>query len=336
MEIPQAPDQLRQIGSWKNLEKFVDLLREFQNQDMDLLIPIDGFKGSGKTTCGCVIIKKYLEKYMNENFNPDKYIAYDNYEVQEKINNLPPFSPLLCDEAVRFALGEDWQKQESKELKKIFTQIRTKHLIIFFCIPNFFWLDKKYREDMSAFWVHTFSRGYALIFTPDLRIGVEDKWHRKEFEKKITRPLNLFSNIENVLPFYRKHPCYWADLQFPKLEQPLYDRYLGLRDSKALAPSPSLTRIELIKLVIWKLHKQFNLTSGDLSDYLLDPRNNRYPFANKLSTIQAINHWLEDMNLRYNGVNDVKVPWGKRKKAREEVVKFTSEQGAVIPPDIIK
>lgn len=314
----KSPMKLKQGIPYKELDNFVDLLRGFQELDMDLLIPITGFKGSGKTTNGMDIASKYLEKYGTEPFDPERHIAYDNFDVQNLIQHLPPYSPLLCDEAVRFAMGEDWQKGESKELKKKVTQIRTKHLIILFCIPEFWWLDKKYREDLTVFWIHCFCRGYSLVFTPDLRLGVEDHWHRKEFQKGVTRSINIFTPINEILPYYRKHPCYWSDLSFYKINERIYSKYLRIRDQKALEPSQSLSRFELIKLILWKLKKQFGFSDEKLAVYLKNPINNSFPFSNQNTTGQLINDWTREMENSFGQCNiDFPAPKISQDKAKK-------------------
>lgn len=323
-KLPQAlqtlsPDQLKTNVPFQDLDNFVDLLRAFQEQDMDILIPLTGFKGAGKTTIGIDISTKYLDKYGEEKFNPARHIAYDNFDVQNLTSGyhaLPPYSPILCDEAVRFAMGEDWQKSESKELKKLMTQIRTRHYIILFCLPEFWWLDRKYREDMTVFWIHVFCRGYSLIFTPDLRIGIEDHWHRKEFQKGVPRTINIFTPINEFLSYYRKHPCYWADMSFYKCDERLYARYKKIRDEKALSPSPTITRYELIKLVVWKLKKQFGFSDEKLALYFQNPQSKNFPYSSQQVTGQMINDWVREMEQTYGGF-EVSFPVLSKAKQQE-------------------
>ena len=222
-------------GSYPKLNKFVDFIRAFQEKDMDVLCCVSGFKGFGKSTFILQVIKRYLERYMGIKMTPKNirnYMAFDNHDVYKKIMSLPEYAPLGCDEAVRFALGEDWMKAESKELKKTFTQIRTKHHAIFFAIPNFWWLDKKYREDMTTIWVHIIKRGYAVVFTPDLAMGVDDVWHQKDFKKIFKdRSYSFFStDTESLLKYVRKHRCYFDEFTFPQLDQRLYNKYVKIRD----------------------------------------------------------------------------------------------------------
>ena len=222
--------EIQRRGSYSTLNDFVDVLRAFQLQDMDALVGITSFKGLGKTTLGAQIGIHHHKKYMDKPFSFERNMAYDNDDVKKKINELPHYSALLCDEAVRFALGEDWGKGESKDLKKLFTQIRTKHLLIIFCLPDLWWTDRKYREGMMAFWLHVLTRSRAALFAPDLRPGIDDRWGKRELHEKI-KPYNWFTANEKIEREFKKLRACIDIMAFPKIPQEQYERYLKIRDS---------------------------------------------------------------------------------------------------------
>jgi len=168
--------------SYENLNKFVEYIRKMQEADLDVIIAVSGTKGLGKSSLALQVCKRYVEKYFGEKyFSVEKYTAYDNAEVMEKIYNLPEYSPIIADEAARFAMGEDWNKSENKELKKLAAQIRPKHMIVFLNLPRFSWLDKKYSSDMVSLWVRVITRGHVIVFQPDLS-EVKEPWHLKEMQ----------------------------------------------------------------------------------------------------------------------------------------------------------
>jgi len=217
-------------GSYQGLNKFVKLIHSIQAQDFDVLIGVSGFKGFGKTTFSIQVGKHHVMNNLNKRWSLKDYLAWDNENVFDKAYALPEFSPLICDESVRFAMSEDWNARESKRLKKVFTQIRTKHLVTFFNIPDLFWMDRKYREGMMTVWIHLVTKGYAIVFVPDLRPGIDDRWHRKEI-KDFMKPYNFFTPIDNVLKTLRRHPCYCDEFAVPKLPADEYASYMKLRDS---------------------------------------------------------------------------------------------------------
>ena len=231
-----------------NLVSFVKKILE---KDADFLLAISGAKGTGKSTLGLQIIRAYLKRFWRYEGNFDtwfkrnlhRFVAYETADVLQKIETAEDSQPILCDEAVRFAMAEDWMKAESKYLKKIFTQIRTKHLFFIFCIPEFYWIDRKYREDMVNVWIHILKRGLGLAFLPDQKIGVKDKWHRKEF-LNVNVTYTMFDNPENVVNLYKKHPCFWDVIGFMQVEKSVYERYKELRNealTEALTPAYILT-----------------------------------------------------------------------------------------------
>ncbi|KKK64315.1 hypothetical protein LCGC14_2985450, partial [marine sediment metagenome] len=231
--------------SYQTLNQFVDLLRVIQTKDdNDIFLGITGRKGSGKSSFAIQVARRYAERYFGEKtFDINKYIAYNNEEVIEKIHTLPMYSPLIGDEAVRFAWSREWNKADNKELAKLSTQIRTKRLIFFMNIPKLAWIDSVYREGMLDFWVwihSTFTdqgkEAYALIFEPDDNQGEGDSWHMKhlrKFSKKKTGRIGRFTDIQRLYKMIKNHPCYVDSLKFPKVPEEIYIRYLALRNKRA-------------------------------------------------------------------------------------------------------
>ena len=79
-----------------------------------------------------------------------------------------------CDEAVRFASSEDWNKKESKELKKTLAQVRTKHLLFILCFPlKVNKVEKNYLECLD---------GDSLIHTRYGLIPIKDLEGKKDIE----------------------------------------------------------------------------------------------------------------------------------------------------------
>lgn len=200
-------------------------------------------------------------------FNFMLYLAYDNDEVRDKIFDLPPFSPLIPDEGARFMMGEDWMVTENKEMKKLFAQMRTKHLLLFANIPKFKWMDGKYRNDMATFWIRIMKRGLCLLLQPDLGES-DDPWHMKEFEKLLgsyfyfTREDTLIKRADTLK---NKHPCVFDYFKVPKVPEDIYKEYRKARDAKVFArkqKEQSLDQKEISKIVVHNLMNKWDQIKG--------------------------------------------------------------------------
>lgn len=191
----------------------------------------------------------------------DKYTGWDYEDVREKIMNLPPYSPLMLDEAVRFMMGEDWMRSESKDMKKLFTQMRTKHLAVFGAIPKFQWMDSKYRNDMTTFWIRILKRSFVVLVQPDLG-EAEDPWHMKEFQKILghydyhTDAERLYKVADRLVA---KHPCVFDHFRIPPVPDELYAKYLRLRDKKAYEEKvEDVDKKDLGKVIIYHLSENWD------------------------------------------------------------------------------
>lgn len=231
--------------TYENLKKLVKYCRKIQTvDDSDIYFGVTGRKGGGKTTFDVQFTRDYISEYFNENyFSIKKYFCYNNKQVEEKLHTLPEYSPIIGDEAIRFAWSRDWNKVESKDLIKLSTQIREKHHILFMNIPRMAWIDKAYREGLLSMWAWIHStiedgekKSYALIFEPDENQGEPDSWHLKQLrqtEGRINR-IGKFTDIDKMYKLVKNHPCFMDIIQFPKLPEEIYDEYKKLKKFYAL------------------------------------------------------------------------------------------------------
>lgn len=190
--------------------------------------------------------------------NFKSYMAYDNEDIKEKIFNLPPYSIILCDEAVRFMMGEDWAKVENKSMKKLFAQMRTKHLIVLANIPHMRWTDTKYRNVMCNIWIRMMVRGLAVVNLPDLG-ETDDPWHIKDYEKLLGN-YNILSDPENIEfkieRLVRSHPCAFDYFKIPPVPADIYKKYLEERDRRVFEQKQKeedLDSKDISKIVIYNL-----------------------------------------------------------------------------------
>jgi len=218
-------------GPYPLMRVMVATFRYLQKTDRDVTICITGRKGVGKSTLMIQLAKNYIRRYFQKPFDIKKYIAFSNENIVAMMKNAPEYSPVCCDESINFAFSQNWMQSQSKALKVNFTKIRTRHLLFMFCIPNFWTLDKFYRDNEVTFWIHVTNRGRAIVFQPDVSLGSESTWHRDQFKKMFgKRGSFLFDKSSNLESKLRKHQCFYEAFSFPVMEKRAYDRYINLRN----------------------------------------------------------------------------------------------------------
>lgn len=247
-------------GSYAGINDFVDMIRYLQvSQDLDVLIGVSGFKGFGKSTFSLQVMIRYVKKFMGvKNFTPsmlEKYTAYTIKDLNRLLNNLPVYAPIAMDEAVNFAMGEDWMLGSNKRTKKKFAKIRNKHHVFFFNIPDLWWLDKKYRENMMTLWVHVVKKGHVMVSTPKISPGIQDRWDRKWLQKQFAKkPTNYFTPLATIMKVLRRYPPYFDEFAFPKLDKDIYEKHLELRNSRTMEDGSDEKQDEIDKMLrtTWK------------------------------------------------------------------------------------
>ena len=154
---------------------FIEYVLTRSRTNYDSMILITGDKGKGKSSAGLMICKFYCY-LLGIKFDPQKHIVYSNAQLMDAIDNLPKFSPILCDESIDFASAQNWNKSENKKLKLKLGKIRTKHLFFVLCFP---WkinkIDKIYFESYISYWIDIYNRGKGSVFVKDIN-PVTDPW----------------------------------------------------------------------------------------------------------------------------------------------------------------
>jgi len=216
------------IGSqaiYKRFTKFL-FLRNLSN--LDTMMLLTAMKGGGKSSVGIQFAREWC-RIMGFRFDLKKHMAYSNADLSRKIDLLPPFSPLIADESVRFISSADWAKKENKELKKKLAQIREKHLFFILCFPlKIHKVEKTYLESFVNYWIEIYSRGYGAIFIRDNN-PVFDSWRLDMF--KTIGSYNEFTPIPEIEMKLKKHPNFWNVMKISKVPKHIYAKYKTVREA---------------------------------------------------------------------------------------------------------
>jgi len=202
------------------------LYRNIANYDSMVLVTSE--KGTGKSSSSIMMAREWC-RLLGIQFNPERHMAYSNQDVMDKIDQLSPFEPLIADEAVRFASSADWNKKESKALKKKLAEVRTKHLLFILCFPlKIKKVEKTYLEAFVNYWCDLFGRGLGVVYVKD-KNPVNDPWRQKDFQK--IGSYTEFTALSDVEKKLKKHPNFWKLIRFPKPPKHVYERYVKVRES---------------------------------------------------------------------------------------------------------
>ena len=277
----------------------------------------DNFMITHNSSFSIQVARRYLEKYFgtpHDSFDMEKYMAYTNADITEKIYSLPKYSPLIGDEAVRFAWSRDWNKAENKELAKLQTQIRTKKLIFFMNIPKLPWIDSAYREQLLDIWVwihSSFSEGkktgYAMIFEPDRNQAEMDSWHLDTLKKHMRKKerIGRFTEIQRLFRIVKYNPCFVDAFPFPKLPEDLYQTYLKVRDKRAFETTKEqITQKDMAKIILYNLKVEWKKLIRQMEKGRLDVPTNKlmteyllkHPLTGKeVISTNSVQKWFTDV-----------------------------------------
>jgi len=201
------------------------LYRNIANFDTMLLLTAE--KGLGKSSAAIMMAREWC-RLLGIRFDPKRHIAYNNADVTNKIEMLQKFEPLIADEAVRFALSEEWSKRENKELKKKLAQVRTKHLFYILCFPlKIEKVEKNYLHSFVNYWIDIIDRGLGVIYVKDKNPS-RDSWRIKEFA--FVGSYTEFTSVSAIRNKLKADPNFWQIIRFPKPPKWLYNRYLAVRE----------------------------------------------------------------------------------------------------------
>jgi hypothetical protein len=263
------------------------LYRNLANFDTMLLL--SGSKGTGKSSFAIMLGREWCQ-LLGIPFSPRHHIAYSNAQVQERIDNLERFHPLIADEAVNFASSSEWAKVENRELRKKLAQVRTRHLFFILCWPmKVNKIEKSYLDSFVNYWIHIFKRGTGAIFVPDLN-PVSDAWRLNLF--KDIGGFTEFTGVDKVKKKLSGHPNFWYMITAPKPSEAFYSKYLVIREKNIYNTEGVLSNMskqDVHKAILVKVLQDIMVRDSSLSmKRLLLHIKNEYGFDMRESELKLV------------------------------------------------
>lgn len=228
-----------QMG-YNNFRMFVKHLLYRNIANFDSMVLMTAEKGGGKSSAAIMIAREWC-RLLGIKFSPARHIAYNNNDVQTKIDLLNKFEPIIADESIRFVTSEDWARRENKELKKKLGQVRTKHLLYILCFPlKVYKVEKTYLDNFVNYWIDLFGRGIGAVFVKD-KNPVKDTWRLKDFAN--VGSYTEFTDINKIKEQLKKHPNFWQIIKFPKVPEHIYEKYMKVREANVYDDANILANI---------------------------------------------------------------------------------------------
>ena len=263
------------------------LYRNLANFDTMLLLT--GDKGVGKSSFAIMLAREWC-KLLGIKFSSKHHMAYSNTQVQELIENLPRFHPLISDEAVNYASAAEWAKLENRELRKKLAQVRTRHLFYILCWPmKVNKIEKSYLDSFVNYWIHVIRRGVGAIFVKDIN-PVTDSWRLSLFRD--LGGFTEFTGLDKIKKKLSSHPNFWYIITVPKPSEEFYKRYLVIREKNIYNAEGVLTnmsRQDIHKAILVKVLQDIMVRDSSLSmRRLLLHIKNEYGFDMKESELKLV------------------------------------------------
>ena len=136
------------------LKSNLDDAKKAVREDWDMILLVDGYEGTGKST-----MAMHIAKYCDPTFNVDK-VVFTPRQFREKVISAKEYTAVVYDEAYTGLASRGAMSQVNKALVSMLAEIRQKNLIILIVMPTFFDLDRYVALWRSRALIHVYSKGF--------------------------------------------------------------------------------------------------------------------------------------------------------------------------------
>jgi len=200
------------------------MLKKRVREDFDAVIAITGEEGVSKSTLANWVgmkTDKYYTLEKNCLFSPSPKSLVDS------VRNLPRFSAVNADEAVKILYKQQWWLQTF--INKFYRLCRQDNKISIMCMPRFNEFNEGFRNHRILIWIHIFGRGIGVAFQKDWSPFVKDPWHFDDNQKMIAsrgKHLKYYNfKMEDKMRILEKSPNFIGTVTFPNLPEDFVVKY---------------------------------------------------------------------------------------------------------------
>jgi hypothetical protein len=278
---------VKRISISKGMYELAQGIHLRQHYEYDFVGASLGAVGVGKSTFA-IELGLAISRLNKLKFSLDKNIIYaPTYEeLIRRLKELPLYSVLIIDEAIRTMYKRNWSRAGQKELNEVFTLIRQKYLAIILCIPSLDDLDSYYIRQRLVLIFHVFVRGRVYVLARSSNIFNPDPYYMKK--ANVLYETAEFKGGNEVIKVVRKLPNFIMWFRFAKLPEKLENSYKELKARYTLDLEKQESQLELkqkqtenllieaikelydssTKWTIGKLAARFGLTAGKVRKIL--------------------------------------------------------------------
>jgi len=219
----------------ENFYKLAKKTKQRVRNKWDSVYGITGEEGCGKSTLGiqfgkaCSDDKVPFDLAKNIIYNPDRNA------VREAIINLPRYSVVDVDEAIKMLYKLQWFSDMQIFINIIYALCRRENKVSLLIMPRFKDFNEYFRNHRIKLWIHIIDRGLAVVFTKHWSPFIEDPWLMKDNQRAIDRMMkdkrtkSLAVDNSEKIRILRKSPNYLMEIAFDELTQEEEDRFEQLR-----------------------------------------------------------------------------------------------------------
>jgi hypothetical protein len=150
--------------------------------------------------------------------------------MKEKITQLPQYSCIIADEAIRILYKQQWYTKAQIYLNQLFSLCRQENKIVLLCIPRFMDINSYFRTWRIKFWVNILERGTAVLFGKDWSQFCKEPWHLDENQKMIEQHRKRMSyELGAKIELLSKLHGYSGVIQFDDLDEETKNQYLEIK-----------------------------------------------------------------------------------------------------------
>lgn len=219
-------EELMQLET--TIEKLGQNIRSRVKKDWDCVVGLTGYEGSGKSSFSI-----QLAKQTDKSFVLSKQMIWSANEEQVKklIRDLPKYSVIIGDEAIKLLHKQNWQSKLQKFLNMLFTVARDENKVVFLLMPRFIDFNEYFRNHRIFLWIHIVERGVGVLFKKEWSPFASEPWNvayndklissipTRKTQMDLNQKIKILSRCKGFLGWFR----------FPDLDKETKKEYKHLK-----------------------------------------------------------------------------------------------------------